>query len=51
VKERTNDVIAAMTPETGATFGWGMFMVHLAEGMFLEAASAATGTPGCRPGC
>ena len=31
-----------MTPETGATFGWGMFMVTLAEGMFLEAAAAAT---------
>jgi hypothetical protein len=28
-----------MTPETGATFGWGMLMVHLAEGMFLEAAA------------
>jgi acyl-CoA reductase-like NAD-dependent aldehyde dehydrogenase len=41
VKERTSDVIATMTPETGATFGWGMFMVHLAEGMFLEAAAAA----------
>ena len=39
MRERTNDVIAAMTPETGATFGWGMFMVHLAEGMFLEAAA------------
>jgi acyl-CoA reductase-like NAD-dependent aldehyde dehydrogenase len=42
VKERTSEVIAAMTPETGATFGWGMFMVHLAEGMFLEAAAAVS---------
>jgi acyl-CoA reductase-like NAD-dependent aldehyde dehydrogenase len=46
VKERTSDVIAAMTPETGATFGWGMFMVHLAEGMILEAAAAATAPVG-----
>ncbi len=46
VKERTSDVIATMTPETGATFGWGMFMVTLAEGMFLEAAAAATAPVG-----
>jgi vanillin dehydrogenase len=46
VRERTNDVITALTPETGATFGWGMFMVTLAEGMFLEAAAAATAPVG-----
>lgn len=46
VREKAGDVVAAMTPETGATFGWGMFMVALAEGMFLEAAAAATAPVG-----
>jgi acyl-CoA reductase-like NAD-dependent aldehyde dehydrogenase len=46
LKGRAEDVAKAMTDETGATFGWGMFNVQLAAGMLTEAASQTTGMIG-----
>jgi vanillin dehydrogenase len=39
LSERGREISATMTEETGSTFGWGMFNVHLATGMLREAAA------------
>jgi vanillin dehydrogenase len=44
--ERAEQVAAAATEETGATFGWGMFNVQLAAGMLGEAAAQAYAVTG-----
>jgi vanillin dehydrogenase len=37
--ERTEEIAATVSEETGATFGWGMFNVQLASGMLGDAAA------------
>jgi acyl-CoA reductase-like NAD-dependent aldehyde dehydrogenase len=39
LSKRGREISATMTEETGSTFGWGMFNVHLATGMLREAAA------------
>jgi vanillin dehydrogenase len=46
LEERTPEIAAAMTEETGATAGWGGFNVHLATGMLREAAAQTYGLLG-----
>jgi vanillin dehydrogenase len=44
--ERVPDFIGVLTRETGASDGWARFNVHLAIGMFKEAASITTHVKG-----
>jgi benzaldehyde dehydrogenase (NAD) len=44
--ERAPDIAAAMTEETGATLGWGMFNCDLASRMLREAAAQAYAVTG-----
>jgi vanillin dehydrogenase len=46
LQSRAEDIARAMTEETGATFGWGMFNVQLASGMLREAGAQAYGLVG-----
>ncbi|HWH95289.1 MAG TPA: aldehyde dehydrogenase family protein [Baekduia sp.] len=39
--ERSEEIVATMTAECGATFGWGMFNCSLASGMLRHAAGLA----------
>ncbi|MDE2011546.1 MAG: aldehyde dehydrogenase [Alphaproteobacteria bacterium] len=53
---RTDDIIAAMKAEIGATEGWARFNIMLATGMVREAASITTQIsgeviPSDKPGC
>ena len=53
---RTDDIIAAMKAEIGATEGWARFNIMLATGMIREAASITTQIsgeviPSDKPGC
>ena len=53
---RTDDIVAAMKAEIGATTGWAMFNIGLATGMLREAASITTQIsgeviPSDKPGC
>ncbi|MDJ1157048.1 aldehyde dehydrogenase [Chelatococcus sp. SYSU_G07232] len=53
---RTQDFVALMTRETGATAGWAGFNVHLAANMLREAAAMTTQIageviPSDKPGC
>jgi len=44
--ERQPQIAGIVTEETGGVFGWGMFNVQLAAGMFREAAAQAYGLIG-----
>jgi benzaldehyde dehydrogenase (NAD) len=44
--ERQQQIAGIVTEETGGVFGWGMFNVQLAAGMFREAAAQAYGLVG-----
>jgi benzaldehyde dehydrogenase (NAD) len=44
--ERQQQIAGIVTEETGGVFGWGMFNVQLAAGMFREAAAQAYGLIG-----
>jgi vanillin dehydrogenase len=44
--ERQEEIAGIVTEETGGVFGWGMFNVQLAAGMFREAAAQAYGLVG-----
>jgi vanillin dehydrogenase len=44
--ERAEGIAAAVTQETGGTFGWGMFNCSLAAGMLGEAAAQTTAVRG-----
>ena len=44
--ERQQEIAGIVTEETGGVFGWGMFNVQLAAGMFREAAAQAYGLIG-----
>ena len=44
--ERQEEIAGVVTEETGGVFGWGMFNVQLAAGMFREAAAQAYGLIG-----
>lgn len=44
--ERTDEAVARMLEETGATSGWAQFNVHLAAGMLREAAAMTTQVTG-----
>jgi acyl-CoA reductase-like NAD-dependent aldehyde dehydrogenase len=46
LSERAEEIAAATTEETGATFGWGIFNVKLATGMLSEAAAQAYSVTG-----
>ena len=53
---RTDDIVAAMKAEVGATTGWAMFNIGLATGMLREAAAITTRIageviPSDKPGC
>jgi benzaldehyde dehydrogenase (NAD) len=53
---RSDDIVAAMKAEIGATTGWAMFNIGLATGMLREAASITTQIsgeviPSDKPGC
>jgi benzaldehyde dehydrogenase (NAD) len=53
---RSDDIVAAMKAEIGATTGWAMFNIRLATGMLREAASITTQIsgeviPSDKPGC
>jgi Aldehyde dehydrogenase family len=43
---RAEEIAAIVTAETGSTFGWGMFNVHLATSMLREAGAQAYGLLG-----
>jgi vanillin dehydrogenase len=44
--ERQEEIAGIVTEETGAVFGWGMFNVQLAAGIWREAAAQAYGLVG-----
>jgi vanillin dehydrogenase len=44
--ERSEEIAAVVTEETGGTFGWGMFNCKLAAGMLIEAAAQTTAVTG-----
>jgi acyl-CoA reductase-like NAD-dependent aldehyde dehydrogenase len=46
LQERSEQIAALVTEETGGTFGWGMFNCGLAAGMLREAAAQAYGLVG-----
>ena len=46
LQERSEQIAAIVTEETGGTFGWGMFNCGLAAGMLREAAAQAYGLIG-----
>jgi len=56
LRDRTNDLVAAMMDETGASEAWSRFNIHLTEGIMREAAAATTRVAGevlatDKPGC
>src|SRR3954467_2965426 len=46
LQERSEQIAALVSEETGGTFGWGMFNCQLAAGMLREAAAQAYGLVG-----
>src|SRR3954447_18793159 len=46
LQERSEQIAAIVTEETGGTFGWGMFNCKLAAGMLVEAAALTTAVTG-----
>jgi acyl-CoA reductase-like NAD-dependent aldehyde dehydrogenase len=46
LQSRAEEIAAIVTAETGSTFGWGMFNVHLASSMLREAGAQAYGLLG-----
>jgi benzaldehyde dehydrogenase (NAD) len=46
LQSRAEEIAAIVTAETGSTFGWGMFNVHLAASMLREAGAQAYGLLG-----
>jgi vanillin dehydrogenase len=46
LRERTQSIVATVTAETGATFGWGTFNIGLATAMLEDAASQAHSVTG-----
>jgi vanillin dehydrogenase len=49
LESRAEEIAATLTEETAGTFGWGMFNVGLAAGMFRAAGELAVSAPSTEP--